>query len=333
MNFNPFNPFSDSFGAAPKSPDYIFAKRKQGGGIAPRRKQEPPTAEEDAEPEVLEEAETPEQKNPEKKSKVKLTNLKWSVEEGQFNTTVSISVDAEVPEEHKHLTRITFDLIALVREGERESILKLESHLKEGKATAEVTLYWPQHRENGELLRKCDYIFTAKHKESEEAESIPIVVSAPPKLVGTIWMKLISPKGFPLVGLDCGLKGGTNAFPRKETDKDGMVQWTSVPFGEYALELKAGSNTQLQPSPWLQDQIVPHIQQVRRLDRLLGPPASVLGVQVRLKALGYDCGNLDGIMGPKTNGAIQKFQGDRKIAVDGSASAEIQDQLVFCVGA
>lgn len=328
MNINPFDPFSDPFGAVPRSPDGIFTKRKQGGGIAPRRKPEAAPEGEESSPEILEEQEASEQK-----AKVRLTNLKWSVEDGQFNTKVSISVDAEVPEEHKHLTRIAFDLIALVGGGERESILKQESHLKEGTATAEVTLFWPQHRENGELLGKCNYVFTAKHRESEVAESKPLEVSAPAKLVGVIWVKLISPKGFPLAGLDCGLKGGNKSLPRKETGKDGIVQWTSVPFGEYELESKVGSNAQLQPVPWLQDQTVPHIQQVRRLDQLCGPSASVLGVQVRLKALGYDCGTLDGIMGPKTSGAIQKFKGDRKIEVDGAASPEIQDLLVFCVGA
>jgi hypothetical protein len=166
MNSNPFDPFPNAFGAAPKLPDEIFSRRKQGGGIAPRRKQASATTQGEEEPEALEEPEAPGREEIGQKSKVKLTNLKWSVEESQFNTTVSISVDAEVPEEHKHLTRITFDLFALVGEGEVENILKVESHLKEGKATAEVTLFWPQHREDGELLRKCNYVFTAKHKES-----------------------------------------------------------------------------------------------------------------------------------------------------------------------
>lgn len=296
--------------------------------MAPRRKQETSPAKEEEAPEVL-----VEQKTTEEKPKVKLTNLKWSVEEGLFNAEVSISVDADVPAEHRNLTRIEFNLIALVAEGKRESILKQEAHLKDGKATTDVTLFWPQYRENGELLEKCDYIFTAKHRESQETESEPLRVAAPAQWKGSIWVKLISPKGIPLVGLDCGLKGGVKTLPRKESDKDGIVQWTSVAFDEYKLEMKVGSNTRIQPAPWLQDQQAPHIQKVRNLNQLLGPSTSVLGVQSRLKASGYDCGALDGIMGPRTKGAIQNFQRDRGVDVDGVAAPQIQDLLDFVVGA
>jgi peptidoglycan hydrolase-like protein with peptidoglycan-binding domain len=55
-----------------------------------------------------------------------------------------------------------------------------------------------------------------------------------------------------------------------------------------------------------------------------------MGIQMRLKALGYDCGNLDGIIGPKTKNAFQKFMRDRNAVVeDGYASPEIQDLLQF----
>lgn len=279
-------------------------------------------------PEVLVEPEKQEEK-----AKAKLTNLKWLAATGQFNDKVSISVDAEIPEEYRNLTRIEFNLIALVPEDKREPIVKQEAHLKNGTATAEVTLYWPQYREGGELLEKCDYIFTAKHRQSEEVESGPLEVTAPAKWMGSVWVKLLSPKGVPIAGLDCTLKGASKSLPRKVADKDGLVQWTSVPLDEYKLEMKLGSMILNQVLPWLQDQEAPHIQRVRNLDQLLGPLSSVFGVQSRLEALGYDCGALDGIIGPKTKGAVQKFQTDRGLEADGIVSPEIQDLLKFSVGA
>lgn len=50
------------------------------------------------------------------------------------------------------------------------------------------------------------------------------------------------------------------------------------------------------------------------------PDATVLAIQRRLNELGYNAGTPDGLFGNKTRSAIQAFQRDNGIAVDGNAS-------------
>lgn len=40
-------------------------------------------------------------------------------------------------------------------------------------------------------------------------------------------------------------------------------------------------------------------------------------IQTRLKELGYKCGPIDGVVGPKTEQAIRAFQKDKKLVADG----------------
>lgn len=52
------------------------------------------------------------------------------------------------------------------------------------------------------------------------------------------------------------------------------------------------------------------------------------GVQRRLSMLGYELGNVDGIVGAKTDRAILNFQADNNpLAIDGIAGAKTQKQL------
>jgi peptide/nickel transport system substrate-binding protein len=53
----------------------------------------------------------------------------------------------------------------------------------------------------------------------------------------------------------------------------------------------------------------------------------VAAVQKELVRLGYDPGPLDGQMGPKTQGAIRRFQGDQGLSVDGEASEGLLARL------
>jgi carboxyl-terminal processing protease len=48
----------------------------------------------------------------------------------------------------------------------------------------------------------------------------------------------------------------------------------------------------------------------------------VLGMQQRLKALGYNIASLDGVFGQGTLAVVQKFQSDNKLKLDGSIDAE-----------
>jgi N-acetylmuramoyl-L-alanine amidase len=60
----------------------------------------------------------------------------------------------------------------------------------------------------------------------------------------------------------------------------------------------------------------------------LDPIDSIVGVQQRLLNLGYDCGPADGVLGPRTESALRRFQGDNKLAVNGQADQPTRNRLV-----
>ena len=50
---------------------------------------------------------------------------------------------------------------------------------------------------------------------------------------------------------------------------------------------------------------------------MIGPLDSPFAIQARLLGLGYECGTIDGVIGPKTEDAVNAFQEDQDIVVDG----------------
>jgi N-acetylmuramoyl-L-alanine amidase len=59
----------------------------------------------------------------------------------------------------------------------------------------------------------------------------------------------------------------------------------------------------------------------------LDPVQEPSGIQARLNNLGYDCGEVDGIIGPKTRAAVREFQKDNQLTVDGIAGPKTQAAL------
>jgi len=59
----------------------------------------------------------------------------------------------------------------------------------------------------------------------------------------------------------------------------------------------------------------------------LDPVESLTGVQARLNNLGYDCGPVDGINGPRTQAAVRAFQQDQGLDVDGIPGPKTQAAL------
>ncbi|MBS7299443.1 MAG: peptidoglycan-binding protein [Eubacteriales bacterium] len=53
----------------------------------------------------------------------------------------------------------------------------------------------------------------------------------------------------------------------------------------------------------------------------------VVKLQTALNALGYDCGEADGIFGAKTEAAVRNFQRDHSLTVDGIAGRDTQAAL------
>ena len=117
--------------------DSPFGKWPTTGGLA-RRPPDPP-------PEPEPEIEPPHSTAPviKESPKVNLVNLKWSEPEGEFNESIAISADAELPEPCKHLTRVEFQVWALTPDGKREPIDKKDGYLSEGRVEATVSLVNP----------------------------------------------------------------------------------------------------------------------------------------------------------------------------------------------
>ena len=59
----------------------------------------------------------------------------------------------------------------------------------------------------------------------------------------------------------------------------------------------------------------------------LHPVATETGVQQRLQNLGFDCGKIDGVVGPRTRGAIRNFQGSVGLNIDGKLTPETRNKL------
>jgi outer membrane protein OmpA-like peptidoglycan-associated protein len=168
-----FNPFHDPyFAGRGASLSDIFA-RNRGGAVTRPRKAEPKPEEAPA----GEVDEGPEEAAPEgeAKDKVVLRNPKWEVEEVGFNEETEISVEAEVPEAQAHKTKVEFKLFAKTPNGP-ESISKAEGTLKAGKALGRIPVYIPQYKdEDGNLLAKVEYYFTAKHSLSDLLEDESVI--------------------------------------------------------------------------------------------------------------------------------------------------------------
>lgn len=50
-------------------------------------------------------------------------------------------------------------------------------------------------------------------------------------------------------------------------------------------------------------------------------------IQTRLNAAGYDSGEVDGLLGPRTTSAIKAFQRDRGITADGRPTPDLLREL------
>jgi hypothetical protein len=63
------------------------------------------------------------------------------------------------------------------------------------------------------------------------------------------------------------------------------------------------------------------------------PDKGISGIQARLRNLGYDCGPIDGIIGPLTEAAIADFQVDHPpLKVDGVCGAQTRAALIDAYG-
>jgi peptidoglycan hydrolase-like protein with peptidoglycan-binding domain len=105
----------------------------------------------------------------------------------------------------------------------------------------------------------------------------------------------------------CGIVGGQAekqeiSQPKAEPQTTAADSKTQPPA--------AMSNSPAQPEP-------PASGAVKATTRHNGANGQVRLIQIRLKAAGFDPGRVDGIMGPRTKAALQKYQAARGLADSG----------------
>ena len=59
----------------------------------------------------------------------------------------------------------------------------------------------------------------------------------------------------------------------------------------------------------------------------IDPVSSITGVQARLNNLGYSCGAVDGVLGPRTKLALRTFQKDYQLSESGTPDEATRDKL------
>lgn len=96
------------------------------------------------------------------------------------------------------------------------------------------------------------------------------------------------------------------------TSADGTLQ-AQIPATATAGFLRVGSGDDL-------------FQMTLKLGAL-NPVESNSGVQQRLHNLGFNCGPIDGIVGPRTRGAIRNFQAKFGLTIDAKMNPETRERL------
>jgi len=117
-------------------------------------------------------------------------------------------------------------------------------------------------------------------------------------------VRLLDMEGKPYQNADCELKAGSKTLPKK-TDGDGKVEF-EVPASVRAAELKLGAQR------WTLN--------VGALNPMSGVADDLSGLQARLQNLGYEVGAIDGKTSDALHAAIEAFQRDHQLTVDGQVS-------------
>jgi outer membrane protein OmpA-like peptidoglycan-associated protein len=326
MNLHPFHsfhPFQVPGASKPKSRDEIFFRSKPWSG---RRRAAPA-----AKPEILdmpppEAAPAPAKKKP----SAVLRNPQWSADKVGFNEEAEVSVDLELPAEHAHKTKVTFELYAVTPKGP-ERISQGEGTAKDGRAIGKVPVYIPAYRdENGNPLQKAEYYFLAKHSEAETLDG-----SQAPKIVAEMAARLVESHILPDLAFAAGISflHPGQAHGLKEMCAR-IREWRKkTPDGKLVVFGHAGAIGAEAARKALSERRAKSV-----LAFLLKDPDGMetlhkeekwdmSPVQSLLRHAGEDPGAVDGKDGPKTRAAVKSFQGKNGLGETGTADADTRKAL------
>lgn len=315
--------FSNPFGMGVSTSD-IFKRYRGGGGRAPRK----PIEAAAAEPEETAPVENPAPE--EKKEKAVLKNPKWETEDVGFNEETGISVEAEVPKEHAHKTKVIFELFAKTPNGP-ERISQAEGQIDGGKAKCLIPVYMPQYKdESGNLLDKVEYYFTAKHSVSDLLSDDTVV-----KLVDHMANRLI--KSHILQNVTFGydksfLRPGKAAQLKAMCDE--ITAWKAEhPDGKIAVFGHADGAGEDAYNKTLSERRANSVHAFLMKDPAVWEGLykeekwGLMTTQELLKHLGYDPGPIDGQDGAKTRSSVKAFQTKAGLTADGDAGPKTREAL------
>lgn len=224
MPINPFDPFGSSNPVGKH--DEIFARPVRGIGRPARPKADPAAADSlDPDPEAADSRNDPaEDPAPPPKPSVQLANPRWSKGQGTFNKEIGASVEAELPAEISHLTKVTFTAYALVPGENPERIDSKTGHIRNGKAEVNLTLWTPGAKDaDGNPPKECRYVFRAAHRDSGEIESEELPVgTGPTPIIKSVEITSVPPNFVPTAE-KCKIKYKVEADAVAATDKGTLV--------------------------------------------------------------------------------------------------------------
>lgn len=343
------DPFKDPFSSGPfpsPSKDIFFRSRGTGGLRAWRKTPGSGSTASDssdssdlvsgfaADPEALE----PEEKKP----KVILRNPRWETAEVGFNEEAEVSVEAELPPDLAHKTKIVFTLFAKTPSG-NEFVVKAEGNVQDsredpgpdgkavGKAKARLPIYFPQYRDaDGNHLTRVEYFFTAQHSDSdllEDDNAVLVVDHMAERLIASHVLEELTfatGRSFPRPGLSQRLKslGETVRSWAKQHPEGKLAVFGHADAVGREQENKALSERRARavwaflardPAAW---------------EALYGEEKwGLASTQELLQHLGHGTGAIDGQDGPKTQAAVKQFQGKRGLKADGVAGPRTREAL------
>lgn len=129
----------------------------------------------------------------------------------------------------------------------------------------------------------------------------------------TLRVVLLDSDGNPRKSLRYQVKVKDGLAKTGTTGSDGIVQISILPNAREA-ELVVNSNLG-------EERYELHLGTI-------DPATTLSGMQARLNNIGYYCGEVDGLMGPKTAGALARFQKSHNLAVTGDVDDDTRDALV-----
>lgn len=324
MNQDPFSdPFKTGLGQSSTS-DIFSTQLRRGGGS--RRPAKPAG---NADPDAAEPEQVPVEEA-EKPVKVLLRNPKWETETVGFNEEADISVEVQLPEEHKNKKKVIFELFAKTPDAP-ERIGQADGFEDGGKAKARVPVYQPNYRdEGGNLLAEVEYYFTAKHSQSDLLQDDKAVKKIDGKADRVIESHVLEDTTF---DFDSSFLHPRNASGLKAL-RERIKSWREkYPEGAVALFGHADAVGQEPYNKGLSERRARSVhaflvKDVPVWEKLHGEEKWTLKpVQALLQHLGYDPGSVDGVDGPKTQSAVKAFQEKQGLKADGVAGAKTREAL------